>query len=43
MIPDYRGYHFAEIFAPLKRAPESVQKRIKEIPQIVAPRTILNL
>ena len=43
----YRDYRFAEIFAPLKRAPESVQKRINEIhgvdkvdTRIVAPLTI---
>ena len=27
----YRDYRFAEIFAPLKRAPESVRQRIAEI------------
>ncbi len=43
----YRDYRFAEIFAPLKRAPESVQKSIAEISgvdkvdtRIIAPITI---
>ncbi len=43
----YRDYRFAEIFAPLKRAPESVRQRIADIKgvekvdtRIVAPVTI---
>jgi len=43
----YRDYRFAEIFAPLKRAPESVRQRIAEIEgvdkvdaRVVAPLTI---
>ena len=43
----YRDYHFAEVFAPLKRAPESVAQRIAEIDgidkvdtRVVAPITI---
>jgi len=43
----YRDYRFAEIFAPLKRAPESVRQRIAEIKgvdkvdtRVVAPLTI---
>ncbi len=43
----YRDYRFAEIFAPLKRAPESVRQHIAEIngvdkvdTRVVAPLTI---
>lgn len=43
----YRDYRFAEIFAPLKRAPESLRQRIAEIDgvdkvdtRVVAPLTI---
>ena len=43
----YRDYRFAEVFAPLKRAPESVQRRIAEIDgvdmvdtRVIAPVTI---
>ncbi len=43
----YRDYRFAEIFAPLKRAPESLRQRISEIngvdkvdTRVVAPLTI---
>ncbi len=43
----YRDYRFAEIFAPLKRAPQSVQRRIAEINgvdkvdmRVIAPVTI---
>ncbi len=43
----YRDYRFAEIFAPLKRAPESLRQRIAEIngvdkvdTRVVAPLTI---
>ncbi len=30
----YREYAFAEVFAPLKRAPESLKERIREIPGV---------
>ena len=30
----YRDYHFAEVFANLKRAPESVAERLREIPGV---------
>ena len=30
----YRDYRFAEVFAPLKRAPESVAERLREIPGV---------
>jgi putative ABC transport system permease protein len=43
----YRNYRFADVFAPLKRAPESLRARIAEIPgvntvdtRVVAPVTI---
>lgn len=43
----YRDYRFAEIFAPLKRAPESLQRRIGEISgvdkvdtRVIAPLTV---
>lgn len=43
----YRDYRFSEVFAPLKRAPESVQQRVAEISgvnkidtRIIAPLTI---
>jgi len=43
----YRDYRFAEVFAPLKRAPQSVHKRIVEIngvdkaaTRVIAPLTI---
>jgi len=30
----YRNYRFAEVFAPLKRAPESLRARIEELPGV---------
>ena len=30
----YRDYHFAEVFAPLKRAPEATASRLREIPGV---------
>ncbi|TCJ11835.1 ABC transporter permease [Parasulfuritortus cantonensis] len=30
----YRDYRFAEVFAPLKRAPEAVAERLREIPGV---------
>ncbi|MGA7799271.1 MAG: FtsX-like permease family protein [Gammaproteobacteria bacterium] len=43
----YRNYRFAQVFAPLKRAPESLRRRIEAIPgvdhvdtRVVAPVTI---
>ncbi len=30
----YRDYRFADVFAPLKRAPDSVKERIREVPGV---------